>query len=169
MNAHQRRKYIKPLKPLVKQAIATYKLVDMPLRAAHLQRLVDEGEWLEAIEISQAVVRGDLPHDDISTLQARRSSGKSWFIEQQFEAYRLLAGKEISAFPLQASDVVDSALYAYTSGVRLQRSGDGQDVCADQGIRETLGGIGPHTQGSGPGTKVAAALDVAQRLQKVRP
>lgn len=136
MNAHQRRKYIRPLKPLVKQAIATYKLVDMPLRAAHLQRLVDEGEWLEAIEISQAVVRGDLPHDDISTLQARRSSGKSWFIEQQIIKAQLrwqrevkdrLRGlkangiiyDEISAFPLQASDVVDSALYAYTSGVRL--------------------------------------------------
>lgn len=61
MNAHQRRKYIKPLKPLVKQAIATYKLVGMPLRAANLQEMVNKGEWLRASEIAQAVNRGDLP------------------------------------------------------------------------------------------------------------
>lgn len=125
MNAHQRRKYIKPLKPLVKQAIATYKLVGMPRRAANLQEMVDAGEWLGAIEIAQEINRGDLPNDDLRIYQNTLSSGKSWFAQNHIHLgsnFNQAIIDEISAPPVQASDFVDSALYAYASGLRLQRS-----------------------------------------------
>ena len=125
MNAHQRRKYIKPLKPLVKQAIATYKLVGMPRRAANLQEMVDAGEWLRAIEIAQEINRGDLPNDDIRAYQNTRPWGKSWFAQNHIHLgsnFNQAIIDEISAPPVQASDFVDSALYAYASGLRLQRS-----------------------------------------------
>lgn len=172
MNAHQRRKYIKPLKPLVKQAIATYKLVGMPLRAANLQEMVNKGEWLRASEIAQAVNRGDLPNDDIRIHQTIRSSGKSWFAQNHIHLgsnFNQAIIDETSALPVQASDFVDSALYAYTSGLRLQRPWNWQDVCTDQGLRESLDCLKSQTQGVGLGTEVPAALDVAERLQEVRP
>ena len=168
MNAHQRRKYIKPLKPLVKQEIATYKLVGMPLRAANLQEMVDAGEWLGAIEIAQAVNRGDLPNDDIRTYQNTLSSGKSWFAQNHAKEIKIILD-EISAFPVQASDFVDSALYAHASGLRLQRSWDWQNIRPDQSVRTTLDCLKSQTQGVGLGTEVPAALDVAERLQEVRP
>jgi hypothetical protein len=124
MNAHQRRKHLKPLKPLVKQAIATYKLMGMPRRAANLQEMVDAGEWLGAIEIAQETNRGDIPDDDIRTYQNTLSPGKSWFAQNHLGSnFNQAIIDETSALPVQASDFVDSALYAYASGLRLQRPG----------------------------------------------
>lgn len=165
MNAHQRRKYIKPLKPLVKQAIATYKLVGMPRRAANLQEMVDAGEWLGAIEIAQEVNRGDLPNDDIRIHQNIRSSGKSWLAQNHIHlgsSFNQAIIDETSALPVQASDFVDSALYAYASGLRLQRSWDWQNIRPDQSVRESLDCLKSQTQGVGLGTEVPAALDVAE-------
>lgn len=137
MNAHQRRKYIKPLKPLVKQAIATYKLVGMPLRAANLQEMVDAGEWLGAIEIAQEINRGDLPNDDLRTYQNTLSSGKSWFaqnyghVEQRYMLEGLksyITGKEATGVildeftSLRSPTDLDHALDAHAGGLRLQRS-----------------------------------------------
>ena len=187
MNAHQRRKHIKPLKPLVKQAIATLKIAGMPLRAANLQEMVDAGEWFGAIEIAQAVNRGDLPNDDIRTYQNTLSSSKSWFaqnysqVEQRISRYMreelksYITGKEATGVihdeftSLCSPADLDHALDAHASGLRLQRPWNWQDVRADQGLRESLDCLKSQTQGVGLGAEVPAALDVAERLQEVRP
>lgn len=187
MNAHQRRKYLKPLKPLVKQAIATYKLVGMPLRAANLQEMVDAGEWLGAIEIAQEINRGDIPDDDLRAPQNPRPWGKSWFgqnysqVEQCINRYMreelksYITGKEATGVILDeftslcSPTDLDHALDAHASGLRLQRSWDWQNIRPDQSVRTTLDCLKSQTQGVGLGTEVPAALDVAERLQKVRP
>ena len=141
MNAYQRRKHLKPLKPLVKQAIATYKLMGMPRRAANLQEMVDAGEWLGAIEIAQETNRGDIPDDDIRTYQNTLSSGKSWFaqnycqVEQRIDRYlreelkSYITGKEATGVihdeftSLCSPTDLDHALDAHAGDLRLQRPG----------------------------------------------
>lgn len=112
MNAHQRRKYLKPLKPLVKQAIATYKLVGMPLRAKILQANWDTHRFSHAINTALDTLV-ELPHDDVHFLQAL-SPAK--ILGSNFNQAII---DETSALPLQASDRLDSALYAHASGLRL--------------------------------------------------
>lgn len=116
MNAHQRRKYIKANEPIVKRAIATLKIAGMPQRAKILQANWDTRRFSHAINIALDTLV-ELPHDDVHFLQALSP------VEILGSNFDQAIIDEISAFPLQASDVVDSALYAYTSGVRLQRSG----------------------------------------------
>lgn len=161
MNAHQRRKYIKANEPVVKRAIATLKIAGMPQRAKILQANWDTHRFSHAINTALDTLV-ELPHDDVHFLQAL-SPAK--ILGSNFNQAVI---DEISAFPLQASDHLDSALYAHASGLRLQRSWDWQNIRPDQSVRTTLDCLKSQTQGVGLGTEVPAALDVAERLQEVR-
>ena len=116
MNAYQRRKYIKPLKPLVKQAIATLKIAGMPQRAKILQANWDTHRFSHAINTALDTLV-ELPHDDVHFLQAL-SPAK--ILGSNFNQAVI---DEISAFPLQASDHLDHALDALANSFRLQRPG----------------------------------------------
>ena len=115
MNAHQRRKYIKANEPVVKRAIATLKIAGMPQRAKILQASWDTRRFSHAINTALDTLV-ELPHDDVHFLQAL-SPAK--ILGDNFDQAII---DEISAFPLQASGLVDSALHAHARSLRLQRS-----------------------------------------------
>ena len=135
MNAHQRRKYIKANEPIVKRAIATLKIAGMPERAKILQANWDTRRFSHAINIALDTLV-ELPHDDVHFLQALSP------IEFLGSNFAQAIIDEISTFPIQASNTVDSALYAHANGVRLQRPGDGQNIRTDQGVRAPLAQVG---------------------------
>ena len=116
MNAHQRRKYIKANEPIVKRAIATLKIAGMPQRAKILQAYWDTRRYSHAINVALDTLV-ELPHDDVHFLQALSPVE---ILGSNFDQTIL---DEISAFPLQAPDIVDSALDAIASSFRLQRPG----------------------------------------------